>query len=615
MNIIQETLFPPPERPEILYLRLIRPGPQRHIAPEVDPNGSAVLELNRKEILSTDTFFGSFYTAYWQRFTVIRNLQVALSMTGAGQLRIFEETEFGVTRLISVNTSSDGKTPVIISITPIGMNGALADAAAPSGRIFIEFEATEPTRLRAIDFVSDQKPVQNISLSIGLCTFNQEAFLTQTLQRLKTLADREGALRRIYVINQGKPFRSPEIQAILNSSKFRLVQQRNLGGSGGFTRSIVEAQNAPTPASHHLLMDDDIILDERLIERSLRFLSFTDRPIALGAAMLDALRPSVVHEAGAFLRRDNTIVPFCHDVDMADSEQLHHFNRVVMTDYNAWWYCILPLAPTRDIGLPVPVFIRGDDFEYGQRLARKDIPTITLPGIGIWHEPFYAKPPGWQGYYDLRNRLIFGATYPEKVAPLSALRLTRLLVEPVLAHQYMTAALRLKAVSHFLEGPRALFAKDPEMLHSEVMALARSLAPETLEDNLWKTHPAEGAGNVALGRMRDILKTYITTVFSLVFLPYKKPVPVFMVADAHPGNTRNRPYVMTNAPRSFHLKFTPRRKTTIVFLFRAVKTVLQYQMSRRPVSQNWFGSIPKYRTSEYWQDVFGPDPTSKAVQP
>ena len=40
----------------------------------------------------------------------------------------------------------------------------------------------------------------------------------------------------------------------------------------------------------------------------------------------------------------------------------------------------------RAIGLPAPVFIRGDDFEYGQRLARAGVPTVTLPGIAVWHD-------------------------------------------------------------------------------------------------------------------------------------------------------------------------------------------------------------------------------------
>jgi len=595
MNIIQETLFPSPEHPENLYLRLERPDGQHRTAPDVDLSGGDGIKLGHRDSLSTDTFFGSFYTAYWHRFTAVRSLQLSLTLTGAGQLRVFEETGPGVNCLVSVDISSGGQAPVVVPLAP---------GVTPGGRIFVEFEASAPTQLRALDFVSAQNPVRDISLSIGLCTYNQEAYLSRTLRRLKALADREGALRQVYVINQGKPFQSPEVKAVLRGAKFKLVQQRNLGGAGGFTRSIVEAQKAAISASHHLLMDDDIILDERLIARSLRFLSFTDRQVALGAAMLDALRPAVIHEAGAYLRKDNTVVPYCHDVDVGRADQLSHFNTVVATDYNAWWFCILPLDGTRAAGLPVPVFIRGDDFEYGQRLARKDIPTVTLPGIAIWHAPFYASPPGWQDYYDLRNRLIFGATYPEKVAQLSTLRLARLLVEPVLAHQYMRAALRLRAVRHFLGGPRALFAKDPEALHAEITALAGSMAPKRLEDDLLKTRVSEGTKTTAPGRMGDILKTYVAVAFSLLFLPYKNRTPVFLVADAHPRNTRNRPYVMTNDPRSFHVRFTPARKTVVLSLLRAAKAILGFSLSSRAANQNWLQNVAEFHTTSSWDTLF-----------
>ena len=58
------------------------------------------------------------------------------------------------------------------------------------------------------------------------------------------------------------------------------------------------------------------------------------------------------------------------------------------------------------------MFIRGDDMEYGARLASRGVPTVSLPPVAVWHEPFYAKPPGWQLHYDLRNRLTFAAATP-----------------------------------------------------------------------------------------------------------------------------------------------------------------------------------------------------------
>ena len=52
------------------------------------------------------------------------------------------------------------------------------------------------------------------------------------------------------------------------------------------------------------------------------------------------------------------------------------------------------LALVEKVGLPLPVFIRGDDVEYGLRLYMRGVDTIVMPGIAVWHEPFYLKIGG-----------------------------------------------------------------------------------------------------------------------------------------------------------------------------------------------------------------------------
>ena len=603
MNILQKTLFPAPGFPENLYLRISNPKFLRQVVPVTPAQGAAYLELARKEVLSTDTFFGSFYAAYWRKLTAIRSLSLSVTFTGAGSIRVFEDTGRGVVLLSTLKAVSDGTTPVILPLSTGGLTPSLFDEAAQPSRIFAEFEASKASQVMALDFVTDQPTAAEVSLSIGLCTFNQEVYFARTLEKIAALAARNPAVQQVYVVNQGKPFQSEAITTLLEAPKLTLVAQRNLGGCGGFTRSILEAQEAAKPASHHLLMDDDIVLDERLIERSIRFLSFADQDIVLGGGMLDAMEPQRMYEAGAFLEADNTIVPYCHNVDMADPAQLHHFNTVVKTDYNAWWFCILPLEQTRDIGLPPPVFIRGDDFEYGQRLARKGVPTITLPGIGVWHEPFYAKPMGWQAYYDLRNRLIFGATYPEKVRPLSMLRMVNMLVTPVLTHQYMIAALRMKAVEDFLNGPDPLFAKDAETLHGEVSAIGKALAPEKLDQSTWKPKPGAEFLPEQLST-GAITRQYLKSILSLFFLPFKTRPKVFLDVAAHPRNTRNQAYVLTNGPRSFHILLKPMRGLAIRQIFAATALLFRYRRTLAKASDIWLKSIPEYRKTAYWKDVF-----------
>lgn len=126
--------------------------------------------------------------------------------------------------------------------------------------------------------------------------------------------------------------------------------------------------------------------------------------------------------------------------------------------------------------MPLPCFIRGDDVEWGMRLYGRGVPTVPLPGVGIWHEPFYLKSGGWQLYYETRNMLICAALHmnfsPRHVAGQMLMQLMTYL----LTYRYYSAALVVRAAEDFLRGPAILDA-DPQALHASLAKL-RALHPE-----------------------------------------------------------------------------------------------------------------------------------------
>ena len=63
--------------------------------------------------------------------------------------------------------------------------------------------------------------------------------------------------------------------------------------------------------------------------------------------------------------------------------------------------------------MPLPIFIRGDDIEFSRRCNAK---ILSLPGICVWHEPFYKKYSEiMEDYYLLRNVLIFSFSTPQNL--------------------------------------------------------------------------------------------------------------------------------------------------------------------------------------------------------
>ncbi|PQO21826.1 hypothetical protein C2I36_16305, partial [Rhodobacteraceae bacterium WD3A24] len=553
MYKLQSMLAPPAGRPAALYLR----GGGGHGARAGEP-----VALGAGETLSLDTFFGAFYRAYWRRHTAVESLAVSAEIAGPARLRIIEAAG-GVRRCLVEHEFAAGAARRCLRLPDEGR------APARGSRLYAEIEALGPCEIRAVDFVTDTPPARRATLSIGICTFNQEERLARTLTRLAGIAREEDAIRAVYVVNQGAPFARAETHALLRAPGITSLAQRNLGGCGGFTRTLMEALESDAPATHHLMMDDDIELDARLISRALRFLDYAHADIALGAGMLDSQRPSVMHEAGAFLTPDNRIEAYCHDVDLADPGEQGHFDTPVATDFNAWWFCILPLARCREVGLPPPLFIRGDDFEYGQRLAEAGVATVTLPGIAVWHEPFHARLGGWQSYYDLRNRLIFAALHGGKVRQLSLARVVGMITTAVLTHDYRTARLRLRAVEDFLAGPDRLLARDPEDIHADILALARRGAPEALADPALKARPA-ARGRAPGERMGALIRQHFAAMLRTGLGPLDRAAPpILEEADAHPANTAGRAYILTNTARDFHLRLAPRRGTMWALLGRA----------------------------------------------
>lgn len=606
-HIAQETLAPEADLPKDLYLRLRSKAGLPILVATPTADGQLSQEMRRGDTLSTDTFFGSFYRSYWDAYAPLDNLALTIALTGRAQISVIEDTGHGLQQILCQELEATEELATFTLPLPALPSTSASDIliTQTASRLFVEIQAISDACVTRLDFVTQTAPRRETTLSVGLCTFNQETYFAKTLARVTALAERTPALRRIYVVNQGKPFASDAIQSLLSDDKVTAISQRNLGGCGGFTRSLDEALKT-NATSHHLMMDDDIVLDARLIARAIRFMDFTRDDVALGAGMLDAMRPTVMYEAGAFLRRENRIEAYCHNVNMAEPGQLHHFNRPARTDYNAWWFCMIPLSTAAKIELPAPIFIRGDDFEYGQRLARAGVPTVTLPGIAVWHEPFYAKPSGWQDYYDLRNRLIFGATYGDKVRQLSLAHVLGLITNAMLTHNYMAAELRIRAVEDFLKGPKALFATDPEDTHMDVMALAKAHAPEKLDNSDWKSEPGNpGRYKRPEPRMRKLIAHSALSLLRSLFGPHRTSGRhVLMDHDAHIRNTAGRAYVLTNGPRSYHLQFTPDRKKLRDLCKRVAKLAQRYRAESPDLNHKWADEIANYRKADWWTPVF-----------
>ena len=128
--------------------------------------------------------------------------------------------------------------------------------------------------------------------------------------------------------------------------------------------------------------------------------------------------------------------------------------------------CLIPRVVAEDLGLPLPLFIKWDDAEYGLRARGRGYRTATVPGIAIWHMSFLEKDDtsDWQAYFHYRNRFVAAALHgPDNPKALLIDTLKRTLRHLMLM-EYSAVALQEMALRDFLAGPEALFPKLPVVL-------------------------------------------------------------------------------------------------------------------------------------------------------
>jgi galactofuranosylgalactofuranosylrhamnosyl-N-acetylglucosaminyl-diphospho-decaprenol beta-1,5/1,6-galactofuranosyltransferase len=441
------------------------------LAGRVQTLASGIL-LSEGARVSFSAYLNSFYEHYWALHAPVQNLTLRLFGSGEAAVELFRALPDGSAYCIGrqrlvLDPQHGATTTITLDPMPAG-----------AGRIFFEITATSGVTLRAGRLETGTPTRQTVRLGIGLCTFNREVQLASNLRRLTQSAYWHWAKPRIVIVNQGHRFASTEMAALLAeiSESTRVVEQANLGGAGGFTRAAMEIVQEGA-CSHVLFMDDDIEFDPAVLVTTHAFAARTTAPTVIGGAMVDLFRPTTMYEAGAVVDANNILRAALHNRPLDQPQLLNELAREVPCHFNGWWYCAIPAELFREYGLPLPIFIRGDDMEYGTRLMRRGVPTVSLPPVAVWHEPFYAKAPGWQLYYDLRNRLIFAACHRPFVRLDRSVVILRRLVDSLLKHDYQHAELVIRAIEDFLAGPAVLEAP-MDTLHREIAALAAAHAPE-----------------------------------------------------------------------------------------------------------------------------------------
>lgn len=434
--------------------------------------------------VSFETYFNSFPAAYWRRWSQLDSVILHMEVEGEAAVSIYRSKSDGTRVGVESHPVSSGTHEFELSLKNFEDGGLLWFDITADGDTTISNAAWCAPHAPKAQVMPDGSEVGPFDkrVAVGIPTFNRPADAVAALKALASDETVDSIIDYVLMPDQGNqhPADDPGYDEATAhfGERFREFRQGNLGGSGGYSRIMLEAiENTDSPFI--LYMDDDIAIEPDSILRAVQVARYAAKPIIVGGQMLNLQERSQLRTTGEMVgKHDFMWGPARHavyDHDFAkyplraigdeqsrknpnnyDSRALH---RRVDVEYNGWWMCLFPRVVAEASGQPLPLFIKWDDTEYSLRAAKNGFPTVTWPGAAIWHMAWADKDDAidWQAYFHLRNRLIVAAIYHEG----SPKGITRSILKSTMKHtmcmEYSTMAIQIEAMRDFLAGPDQLF--------------------------------------------------------------------------------------------------------------------------------------------------------------
>lgn len=418
-----------------------------------------------------DTYFNGFSADKWKKYTVLDQLYLRLVLSGKVKVTLYTRQKLHeqvITRIMS-ETIVDAGTKQAFDF--------VYDWDSARGMLAFELEALDADGFfygGAYRSRTAEEKMQHVTLGAGICTFQREAYVKKNLGvLLDEIIEKEDSVLyghlEVFVSDNGKSLDAKALDHV----HIHLYPNRNVGGAGGFTRCLLEMKEsaAQTGVTHALLMDDDVVIEPQALERTYMLLALrreTYQDLFIGGAMLRLDEQAVQFEAGAVWHADTGMMhPLKSGLDLRSCESCLYNEIEEYANYNAWWYCCFPLQTAADDNLPLPLFIKMDDVEYGVRNLKH---LVLMNGICVWHEPFEHKYASSLEYYNVRNRLIHCALHSKSYHAYTLQRqMLAFCLREITYYRYKNVDLYLRGIRDFLKGPRWLMRQDAQKLHRELM--------------------------------------------------------------------------------------------------------------------------------------------------
>lgn len=405
----------------------------------------------------TTVDFGAYFNVIsiekWKKYTYAEKFKLKIKLSGKAYFEFYElsKNSISVNRNVIYSKSVEADKPTEFTLE-------IPDSNAP----LIGYKITANSEVKIFEGgvytdVNDSEE-RKVKICIATTTFRKEAFITKNIALLKAhVLESEDMKDSIFVhiIDNGRTL-NPEDY---NCRNLKVTPNPNVGGSGGFAKGMMEALSLEDKPTHVLLMDDDVLISTESLFRSFYLLRIV-RPEYerhfISGAMFDYDDRHMQHEDFGYVNNETGSFGAVKDdfdmrkqINLLKNEEQSSFEKDEM--YAAWWYCCIPVKTIEENGLPLPLFVRGDDVEYGVRCHAK---LMTLDGVCVWHVGFAGKfSASMEAYQSFRNGMVIRAVsgVGEKADYLKIV--DRFFWHELWRFAYNNAEQFLDVIDDFMKGP------------------------------------------------------------------------------------------------------------------------------------------------------------------
>ncbi len=399
---------------------------------------------------SLEVFSKDLFPQAWVAHARFRHVGLRVQAKAELLVKVFRHLKGATPELILELPSGPGE--MVLALPPLTECGDRLSYTLYEGNREILLQ----TQSIVVDWVCDRPPERHVGIAVVVCTRDRD---TQLQVLVDQIAPQIGDVEGCIIVNQGKVALKDRLVLGGDQRKYRIFEQDNLGGAGGFTRGIMEAfkdQNV----THVLLMDDDVEVDAGLFCRLRSALAYVVSPkTCLGGAMIDLDDRDRLLSIGHgfdYTKAITTDLLPREGVRLRETEARSFLERPVDVDFCGWWFFCFPRQALEVSGLPLPLFLRGDDAEYGLRLKRAGFPTVMWPGIYVAHPHLLNQTRPWHQYYDRRNALVCAALQCGSVPSPAIIRLVRGVFNAIALYRYAEARAGVRALQTYFDGAEGL---------------------------------------------------------------------------------------------------------------------------------------------------------------